>query len=124
MEAQRKNLHKILLLTIKVLPMLISICYLANTILTYFGIDLIVISFLASVSLLPLIFMYLCSMVFQFCFYHRMFLHYILLCNIITYLDYVFCLPLSEFGLLMLYMIITGISLFIILYSYVSTRVN
>ena len=124
METQRKNLHKILLLAIKILPMLISIFYLINTVLTYFGIDLIVISFVSSVSILPLIFMYLCSVVFKFCFYHRMFLHYILICNIVTYLDYTFHLPLSEFSLLMLYMIITGISLFIILYNYVSTRVN
>lgn len=116
---QRKNLHKCLLITIKILPMLISLFYLLNTILTYYNIDLIFISFLASVSILPLMFMYLCSIVFKYCFYHRMFLHYILICNIITYLDYRFILPLNDFEMLMLYIIITGISLFLILYNYV-----
>ena len=120
---QRKNLHKILLLVIKTLPMLISVFYLLNTVLTYMGKNTIIISFISGVYIIPLVFMYLCSMVFKFCFYHRMFLHYILICNIITYLDYKCKLPLTEFELLMLYMIISGISLFLILYAYV-TRFN
>ena len=124
-QQRRSNLHKILLLSIKIMPMLISIFYLLNTILTFFNIDVIIISFIASVSLLPLLFMFLCSIVFQFCLYHRMFLYYIFICNLITYIDYKYTLPLSNFGLLMLYMIVSGISLFVILYSYVSnTKFN
>ena len=117
---QRKNLHKILLLAIKILPMLISVFYLLNTVLTYIGKNTIIISFISSVSVIPLFFMYLCSIVFKFCFYHRMFLHYILICNIITYLDCKCKLLLTDFELLMLYMIVSGISLFLILYAYVT----
>lgn len=127
-EQARLSLHKLLRIVIKILPMLIALFYLLNTVLTYCGIDLIFISFIASVSLLPLLFMFLCSIVFQFCFYHRMFLYYILICNIITYIDYKFVLPITDFNLFMLYMIITGLTLFIILYDYQrnkkSTRKN
>lgn len=61
-----KNLYKLLIVMLKYIPMIISLCYLANTITAYVGIDI----------------------------------------------------PVSDFQLLMLHSIITGISLFIILFLY------
>ena len=65
-----KDLYKLLIVMLKYIPMIISLCYLANTITAYVGIDI----------------------------------------------------PVSDFQLLMLHSIITGISLFIILFLYLKVN--
>lgn len=122
-----KNLYKVLIVMLKYIPMIISLCYLANTITAYVGIDIPVLSSIAGMSLLTWIFMYIATIVFKFCNYHRMFLYYILIVDIINIIDYYVGIPVSDFQLLMLHSIITGISLFIILFLYLKvngTNVN
>ena len=122
-----KNLYKLLIVMLKYIPMIISLCYLANTITAYVGIDIPVLSSIAGMSLLTWIFMYIATIVFKFCSYHRMFLYYILIVDIINIIDYYIGIPVSDFQLLMLHSIITGISLFIILFLYLKvngTKVN
>jgi hypothetical protein len=96
--------------------MVIAILYLLNTILSYIGIDTVILSLLGGMSILPLIFLYLTSYVFKFCAYHRMFLHYIVVCDIINYIDYYYGIPLSDRSLFALNIIIAGVFLFVILY--------
>lgn len=117
-----KNLYKLLIVMLKYIPMIISLCYLANTITAYVGIDIPVLSSIAGMSLLTWIFMYIATIVFKFCSYHRMFLYYILIVDIINIIDYYIGIPISGFQLLMLHSIITGISIFVILFLYI--RVN
>lgn len=122
-----KNLYKLLIVMLKYIPMIISLCYLANTITAYVGIDIPVLSSIAGMSLLTWIFMYIATIVFKFCSYHRMFLYYILIVDIINIIDYYIGIPVSDFQLLMLHSIITGISLFIILFLYLKvngTKIN
>ena len=119
-----KNLYKLLIVMLKYIPMIISLCYLANTITAYVGIDIPVLSSIAGMSLLTWIFMYIATIVFKFCSYHRMFLYYILIVDIINIIDYYIGIPVSDFQLLMLHSIITGISLFIILFLYLRTKNN
>lgn len=90
-----KVTHKILILVVKYIPMLISIFYILNTILCWVNIDTPVISNIAGVSLLTWIFLYLSSIVFQFCIYHRMFLYYILVADLINIYDFYFGIPIS-----------------------------
>ena len=111
-----KLLYKIELYLIKVIPMIISGIYVLNTILSYFDIDTPILSYIGGVSLLPLAFLYLSSYVFKFCLYHRMFLHYITLNWILDIVDYNWGIPVSDKELFLLYMVITGVFLFIILY--------
>lgn len=77
-ENLNKSMYKLLILMLKYIPMLISLVYVLNTALSYFYIDIPVLSNLAGMSILPWIFMYLSATVFRFCLYHKMFLHYIL----------------------------------------------
>lgn len=111
-----KEIYKIELYTLKVIPMVISAIYLLNTILSYYYIDLPILSWIGGLSLLPWLFLYLSSFVFRFCIYHRMFLYYIVVCNILSYIDYTWTLPISDRGLFLLNIIIAGIFLFVILY--------
>lgn len=116
-----KTLYKLELYLLKVIPMLLALIAFLNTVLSYFDIDLVIWSYIGSVSLLPLIFLYMSSYVFRFCEYHRMFLHYVIVTNVLNVYDYYVGIPISDRELLVLHMIITGISLFIILYLYVKS---
>lgn len=64
--------------------MVIALAYLVNTVSSYFGVDIPILASIAGMSLIPLIFMYISSYVFKFCEYHRMFLHYIAVNDIIN----------------------------------------
>ena len=88
---------------------------LLNDALSYFNIDVPLISYIGSVSILTLVFMYLSSYVFRFCFYHRMFIHYTAVNWLLNIVDYYVGIPLSDRSLFVMYMILAGISLFIIL---------
>ncbi len=112
-----KNLYKVFLVALKILPMLISLCYLLNTITAYLGYNIEIFSFIGGVSLLPWIFLYVSAVVFRFCMYHKMFLFYILSDDIINYLDYFFDFT-TAYEFFIIHMSIAGVFLFIILYLY------
>jgi type IV secretory pathway TraG/TraD family ATPase VirD4 len=113
-----KYLYKIVLYLIKLVPIIISALTLLNIILSYFYIELEIFAHIGGVSLLFILFMYLTSVAFQFCKYHRMFIHYITVNWLLHLYDYYIGIPLANTPLLYLYLIITGIFLFIILYEY------
>ena len=117
-----KTLYKIELGLLKVIPMILALTALLNSILSYFGIDLYILSYIGGVSIFTMLFLYLSSYVFKFCEYHRMFLHYIVSTWIINIIDYYIGIPISDLEYLCLQMIIAGISLFIILYLYVKSH--
>lgn len=116
---RNRDLYKIELYLLKVMPMLLAAIYLVNTVLSYYDIVVLALSYIGGLSFIPLVFMYISSYVFRFCSYHRMFLHYIVINDLINLIDYHYTLPISDWELLILHMSIAGISLFIILYLYV-----
>ena len=118
----RSKQYKLLLVLLKYIPILISLVYVLNTFATYVGIDIPAANNIAGMSLLTWIFLYIATIVFKFCIYHRMFLYYILIVDIINIIDYYIGIPISDFQLLMLHSIITGISIFVILFLYI--RIN
>lgn len=114
-----KRLYKIELLLLKLIPMILAFTALLNSILSYFGIDLYILSYIGGISIFTMVFLYLSSYVFKFCEYHRMFLHYVVITWIINIIDYYIGIPVTDLEYLCLQMIVAGISLFIILYLYV-----
>lgn len=114
-----KTLHKALILVIKFIPMVISVFYIMNTILCRLGVDAPVLSNIAGVSLLTWTFLYLSSVVFQFCVYHRMFLYYILADDLLNICDFYFSLPLSTMEILEVHGVLIGLLLFSILFIYI-----
>ena len=111
-----KPLYKIELYLLKVIPMIMAALHLVNTTLFCFGIDLEILSYLGGVSFLTLGFLYLSSYVFRFCEYHRMFLHYVVVSNLICTYDTYIGIPVSDGTLFVVNTSIAGIFLFIILY--------
>lgn len=111
-----KYLYKIELYSIKTIPVILAALCLLNTILSYFYIDVPLLSYIGGNSLFTLAFLYLSSVVFRFCTYHRMFIHYIALNWVLNIIDYYIGIPLSNKDLFLMYIVITGIFMFIILY--------
>ena len=93
---RNKKLYKIELCLLKVLPMIIALFYLINTVTSYFNMDIPILSSIAGLSIIPLIFIYVSSYAFKFCEYHRMFLHYIVVNDVINIYDYYIGIPLDN----------------------------
>lgn len=111
-----KVLYKYELYLIKILPAIMAGLCLLNTVLSYFCIDLPILSYIGGISFLPLCFFYLSSIVFKFCIYHRLFIHYIALNWIMNVYDLYIGIPCNDRTLLSIYLIVTGIFIFLIVY--------
>ena len=108
--------HKLFLGFLKILPMVIAGLFLLNTVLSSFDIDWPIISYIASVGLIPWLFIMGASYLFHFCEYHRMFLWYVMVNNIICWSDQEFHLPISDWNLFILHIIVAGVFMFLVLY--------
>lgn len=117
-----KRLYKLQLGMLKIIPMIMAFVSLLNSVLSYFGIDLPILSFFCSCSVFTLIFIYLSSYVFKFCECHRMFLHYTVLIWIINIIDYYIGIPIDDLQYLCLQISLIGMTLFIILYLYATNN--
>lgn len=111
-----KSSMKRFVLVTKVLPMLLALFHLINTILSYFYIDCVIINYIAGISILTVAYLYFTSYLIKLCEYYRMFLHYCVLIDIINTFDYYIGIPLEDYSLFMLIIIITIIFMFIIIY--------
>ena len=116
--------HKLFLGFLKVIPMVLAGMFLLNTTLSYFYIDWPTISYISSVGLIPWLFIYFAADIFHFCKYHKMFLWYIFVNNILCWIDYKFTIPISNRDLFLLHIIVAGIFLFLILYYHQKYRKN
>lgn len=121
-ESLNEALYKIQLYLLKVIPMVMAFICLLNTTLSYFDIDLPVLSYISSNSILTVVFFYISSYVFKFCEYHRMFIHYNTLMWVLNIYDMYIGVPISDRSIFSIYLIITSIFMFIILYLYVKSH--
>ena len=122
MEKRNKTLYYIELSLLKLLPALIAILYFVGTLLDLFGIDTFLLSHISGMSVLPLLFLYVSSYVFKFCEYHRMFLHYITLNLVLNCIDWYIGIPLDNLEYMSLFLIVSCIFMFIILYLYLKSK--
>ena len=118
-EKSRRSEYKLLIIVLKFIPMLTALCYMSSTIFNYFGYNIEPLSNFGGMSLLTWLFIYLASIVFNFCSYHRVFLWYIFIDDIFNIIDYYITIPISTDNILMLHNIFIGITLFTVLILYV-----
>nr|DAW72449.1 MAG TPA: hypothetical protein [Caudoviricetes sp.] len=111
-----KRMYKLELLCVKYVPIIIAAIVLLNAILARFDVYVDELNYIAGISFLTLIPMYISSIVYKFCKYHRMFIHYILTHKIVATIDMYIGIPLEDGMLLLLYLIIAGIFAFLALY--------
>lgn len=120
----RRNEHKALLLILKFIPMVTSACYALNILLAWMGIDAAIMSHICGMSLFPWVFILIATYVFRFCAYHRMFLYYILVNDLLNMTDYYIGIPVEVSGLMMIHLVVICVFLFLILYFYVKGHKN
>lgn len=81
----------------------------------FYGND-ILLNYIGGISLLPILYLYLASYTFKLCEYYRMYLHYTVVITLINTYDYYIGIPISDISMLILGMILTVITMFIIIY--------
>ena len=118
-EKSKRSKYKLLIIVLKFIPILTALCYMSSTIFNYFGYNIEPLSNIGGMSLLTWLFIYLASIVFNFCSYHRVFLWYIFIDDIFNIIDYYITIPISTDNILMLHNIFIGITLFTVLILYV-----
>lgn len=119
---RNKRLYKVFIGILKALPLLFALVAALNTILSFLAIDLIILSYIGSISFLSLLFLYLSSYVFNFCAYHRIFLDYAVINNIINVIDLYIGIPVTDLGMLCVQMIILFVVLVIALTLYLKKK--
>lgn len=106
---------KLLILFLRIIPMMLAALAFANTLFAYFEVDSEWIHYVGGTSILTLTFLYLASYVFKFCEYHRMFLHYVVICNIISVYDVYYSIPVGDVQFLMLHLFLAFVTMVIVL---------
>ena len=110
--SDKKRMYRYELLLIKLIPIIISGLIVINTALSYFGVDWEFFSHLVGASFLSILLMYVSSIVFKFCAYHRIFIHYITIVWILNIVDWYTELFDNRRDFLLLVVIAAGITIF------------
>lgn len=115
----RATAYKLQLACTKVVPILLSMLYLLNIIFNYFDHHITALDYLAGTSLFTILPMYISSYAFRFCKYHRMFIHYILVSNLLDMLDYYVGVPVSDRTLFIMFLFIAVTFSYLALYYHI-----
>lgn len=111
--------HKVFLIILKFIPHIIAVFYALYNILGFIEIDAVILGHLIHTSVFSWIFLYLTSIVFKYCYVHRLPLYYIAFCDVITVIDYYFKIPISDANLLNLHIFVIGLLIFGYTYYYI-----
>lgn len=115
-EKLSKKMVKNFVLATKVLPMIIAAIHFLNMTISFLYGNDILLNYIGSISLLPILYLYLASYTFKLCEYYRMYLHYTVIINIINIYDYYVGIPISDIEMFILGAILTVILMFIVIY--------
>jgi hypothetical protein len=113
-----KDLYKFTIYILKILPMIMSFSYLVMFLLFNYAERYVIIPHIIGTVIAPLLFLYLTSYVFKFCFYHRIFLHYYAFISILNVFDHYICIPLSTGVITFIHDSITILFLITVIFLY------
>lgn len=112
-KSEERNLkHKSYLILLKYIPHIASLLYIVYTIFQFLDVDLIILGYFINISITSWIFMMLSSIVFRFCYVHRLPLYYILINELTTVVDTYIGIPITEMSLLGVHLIFIGLLVF------------
>lgn len=103
--------YKLFLIIIKYYPSICIISEIGYSLCEYLKIDGILFTSLGGCTLINLLFLYIASYVFRFCYLYRLSLHSILLVNVLAMYDSFIGIPISDLNILRVYLIILLIGL-------------
>ena len=84
----QKQQMKVLSIIVKYLPIFIALMYFINSVLSLCDIYISAITFIASCGFAPLLLIYMCCCVLKFCSNYKAYLIYIVINNLINWVDY------------------------------------
>lgn len=116
--------HKSFLILLKYLFHIEALLYIIYTILGFFDIDAIILGYVSNVSLMSWIFMYLISIIFRYCYIHRLPLYYILINEVLTIIDYYIRIPVSDRQLLVIHLLLIALLIFGYSYYYIKHKLK
>lgn len=117
-----RKFYLIELCLLKWLPYLIALVYFTNTLFSLFSIDLPILSYIAGMSFISILFMYVSSYVFRFCMYHRLPLHYVVVNIILCSIDYYIGIPIQTKSLIILHCCVFLLFIFITTLLYLKSK--
>lgn len=115
-EMLNKTLYRVELYLIKTMPIVMCCIAILSTTLSYYDIDIPILSYIGGVSLLELLFMYVSSFAFKFCIYHRLPIHYLTIIWIVNIVDEFFRIPVTDKEFMLIHLIVAGIFIILMLY--------
>lgn len=125
-EAKLKKVIKLkeYLIILKYIIHIEAFLYMIYTIFQFLDIDLIILGHLTHISILSWIFMYVTSLLFKFCYVHRLPLYYIALNDSLTILDYYVGIPVSINNLLLIHLLLIILLIFGYSIFYIKLKKN
>ena len=102
MNQLNKDLYKVDLFLLKILPVIMVISHIIASYGAIFkvvsgaAIIIQIVSHYLGLVIAPIAFMYISSHVFQFCNYHRMFIHYIAVIELMNVTNWYFKIPITN----------------------------
>lgn len=121
---KRSLKYKNYLIITKYIPHFTAFIYVVYTILGLFGIDVIQLGHLVHVSVVSWIYFYLNSLVFRYCYVHRLPLYYIALNELIVVTDAYYTIPVDDFILTAIHVVMIGILLLGYSYYYIKFKLK
>lgn len=114
--------HKTLLILIKYSYHIIALFYVLYDILGLIGIDAIILGYISHVSILNWFALYFLSIIFRYCYVHRLPLYYILLSEILTVGNYLLNYSVQESYIMCLHLVLIAFLIFGYTYYYLKTN--
>lgn len=111
-----------MIVVLKILSAVMAFSFLMNTVCAFFLVPFQVITHYLGLVIAPLAFIYISSYVFKFCEYHRWFVHYIAITELINITDWYWKIPISNEAICIVHFVISGIFLLGILIHYIKKK--
>lgn len=109
---ERNVKHKSYLLLLKYIPHFTALMYMIYTFFQFLDIDLIILGYMIHTSVVSWLFMFFSSIIFRFCYVHRLPLYYILVNDMTSVIDYHIEIPISNKALIGVHLLFAGFLIF------------
>ena len=119
-----KTLYKAEIAFLKLLLPIMGFSYLLNSLASYFSSGVQIVTHYLGLVIAPMVFMLISSYVFKFCTYHRLFIYYIIVDELLLLTDWYFHIPISNKAICIVHFIIAGVFLSLAIGMFIYKKVK